>query len=110
MNIDFLQMALLFLIILLSIFLTITGFQVFLILRDLKKTLDKFNKFIQTGEIIAKDVDVDNNSRSARIREKPITAASRIVTSIEEGAASLVKRKLNPQTPKPRRFYKKIMK
>lgn len=85
MNIDFLQMALLFLIILLSIFLTITGFQVFLILRDLKKTLDRFNKVIQSGEIIAKDI------------EKPITAVSKIVTSKIQG-------------PKPRRFYKKIMK
>lgn len=85
MNIDFLQIALFFLIVLLAVFLTITGFQVFLILRDLKKTLDKFNEVIQTGETIAKDI------------EKPITAASKIVTS-----------KL--PTPKQRRFYKKIMK
>lgn len=53
---DFLQIALIFLILLLSSFLAITGFQVFFILRDLKKALDKLN--------IAKDI------------EKPVTAAS----------------------------------
>lgn len=40
---DLLQAALIFLILLLSIFLAITGFQVFFILRDLKKALDKLN-------------------------------------------------------------------
>ena len=53
---DFLQVALIFLILLLSIFLTITGFQVFLILRDLKKALDKLNNVLKTGENIAEDI------------------------------------------------------
>ena len=53
---DLLQIALIFLILLLSIFLAITGFQVFLILRDLKKALDKLNRVLQTGEEIAQDV------------------------------------------------------
>lgn len=44
---DLLQLALIFLIVLLASFLSITGFQVFLILRDLKKTLDKLN--LDTG-------------------------------------------------------------
>ncbi len=47
---DFLQVALIFLIILLSIFLAITGFQVFLILRDLKKALDGLNKILEAEE------------------------------------------------------------
>ena len=84
MNIDFLQIALLFLIVLLTVFLTLTGFQVFLILRDLKKALDRFNKVIQDGEVITKD------------SKKPIAAASKIVTS-----------KL--QSPQSRRFYKKTL-
>lgn len=98
MNIDFLQLALLFLIVLLSVFLTITGFQVFLILRDLKKALDRFNKIIQSGETIAKDF------------EKPITAASNLVTTLQAGAKALVRRKQKSTSPKSRRFYKKVMK
>lgn len=43
---DLLQVALVLLIILLGIFLSITGGQVFFILRDLKKALDRF-----TGEV-----------------------------------------------------------
>ena len=54
---DFLQAALIFLILLLSIFLTIIGFQVFLILRDLKKALDKFNSVLKTSENIAQDIE-----------------------------------------------------
>ncbi len=40
---DLLQIGLIFLIVILAIFLSITGFQVFLILRDMKKTLDRVN-------------------------------------------------------------------
>lgn len=54
---DLLQAALIFLILLLSIFLTVTGIQVFFILRDLKKALDKFNAILKTGENIASDIE-----------------------------------------------------
>ena len=47
---DFLQIALIFLIILLGIFLSITGLQVFLILKDLKQTLNNINKILNTKE------------------------------------------------------------
>ncbi len=47
---DFLQLGLIFLIALLTIFLTITGVQVFFILRDLKKTLDKLNVILNVDE------------------------------------------------------------
>lgn len=47
---DFLQLALIFLIVILSIFLSITGFQVFLILKDLKKTLDRVNGILNGDE------------------------------------------------------------
>ena len=79
---DLLQIALVFLILLLSIFLSITGIQVFFILRDLKKALDKLNNVLQTGENIASEI------------KKPIAAASNFV--------------ITPK-PKPKRFYKKVL-
>lgn len=85
---DFLQVALIFLIFLLSIFLTITGFQVFFILRDLKKALDRLNAVLQTGENIAADI------------EKPLS----VVSSAAQALGKVLKRK-----PKPRRFYKKTL-
>jgi len=84
---DFLQIALIFLILLLSIFLTITGIQVFFILRDLKKGLDKFNAILQTGENIAQDI------------EKP-------VATVATGAVAALK---NILKPKQKRFYKKVL-
>ncbi len=87
---DFLQVALIFLILLLSIFLAITGIQVFFILRDLKKALNKLNKVLQTGENIAEEI------------EKPLASASSLATTL----GRLVKR--DPK-PKPKRFYKRTL-
>lgn len=87
---DLLQAALIFLILLLSIFLTITGLQVFLILRDLKKALDRLNKVLQTTDEIAAEV------------EKPVAAASNLLTSL----SGLVKKEARS---KPKRFYKKVL-
>ena len=87
---DLLQAALIFLILLLSIFLSITGIQVFFILRDLKKALDKLNRVLQSGEEIAQDI------------EKPLTSVSNLVTTL----GGLVKRN---SKPKSKRFYKKIL-
>jgi hypothetical protein len=100
---DLLQIALIFLIALLSIFLSITGIQVFLILRDLKKALDRLNGVLETGEEIVKEV------------EKPIAKVSETVSRVESGIrtvtdlASVLKpaRQKSPSKPK---FYKKIMK
>lgn len=100
---DFLQIALIFLIALLSIFLTVTGFQVFLILRDLKKALDRLNKVLQAGEEIAQNV------------EKPVVSTANLVTTLTEGAQKLVHankpEKPHPPTggSKPKRFYKKVL-
>lgn len=95
---DFLQIALIFLILLLSIFLAITGIQVFFILRDLKKGLDKFNAILQTGENIAQDI------------EKPVQTASDLVTNAEvqvaTGAVQALRKLIKP---KPKRFYKKVL-
>lgn len=95
---DFLQIALIFLIFLISIFLTITGFQVFFILRDLHKALKRLNKVLDTGEQIVEEV------------EKPVAAAAKMINNIGLGAkkiASVVKRK--PKVLKSRRFYKKTL-
>lgn len=94
---DFLQIALIFLILLLSVFLSVTGIQVFFILRDLKKTLDRLNQVLKVGGEIAQEV------------EKPVAAASSLMTTISSGAKALkgvVKRNLKPT---PRRFYKKTL-
>lgn len=95
---DFLQIALIFLILLLSIFLAITGIQVFFILRDLKKALDNFNRILQTGENIAEEI------------EKPVAAASNLMTGagaqVASGAAKVLAKIIKP---KPKRFYKKVL-
>ncbi len=84
---DLLQVSLIFLILLLSIFLAITGFYVFLILRDLKKALDRLNKVLQTTDEIAQDI------------EKPVAAAAKALAG---GVKKETKQKL-------KRFYKKIL-
>lgn len=94
---DFLQIALIFLILLLSIFLAITGFQVFFILRDLKKTLDRLNKVLKTGEDIAQDI------------EKPVEAASNLITALGVGAKALTGVVKKDSKPKSKRFYKKVL-
>lgn len=91
---DFISIALVFLILLLSIFLAITGIQVFFILKDLKKALDRLNKVLDVGEEIVEDL------------EKPVKAASNLVNALGTKAKVLkdiVKR------PKPKRFYKKVL-
>jgi len=95
---DYLQIALIFLILLLSIFLSLTGIQVFFILRDLKKALDKFNVILQTGENIAADI------------EKPVAVASNLVAStgaaVVSGSAKVLEKIIKP---KPKRFYKRTL-
>ncbi len=95
---DFLQVALIFLILLLSIFLSITGIQVFFILRDLKRALDRFNAILKTGENIAEDI------------ERPVAVASKLVTTAEVSAAAGAAKVLQKIIkPRPKRFYKKVL-
>lgn len=95
---DYLQIALIFLILLLSIFLSLIGVQVFFILRDLKKALDKFNQILQTGENIAGDI------------ERPVAAASNLATVAGAQAVAGAARALEKIIkPKPKRFYKKVL-
>lgn len=94
---DLLQAALIFLILLLSIFLAITGFQVFFILRDLKKALDRLNKVLQTGEEIAQDI------------EKPVAAASNLIHTISSRAKALTGAIKKESKLKQKRFYKRTL-
>lgn len=97
-SMDLLQIALIFLILLLSIFLAITGIQVFFILRDLKKALDRFNAVLQSGENIVSDI------------EKPIAVASNLVTTAEVQVANTAAKVIsNLIKPKPKRFYKRTL-
>lgn len=91
---DFLQIALIFLILLLSIFLALTGIQVFFILRDLQKALIRLNKVLDTGEEIVEDL------------EKPVKTASNLVAALGARAKAL---KNVVKRSKPKRFYKKIL-
>ena len=95
---DFLQIALIFLILLLAIFLSITGIQVFFILRDLKKALDKLNRVLETGENIVEDI------------EKPITAATNLATTATNTAAKAISDLVKKESkPKQKRFYRKML-
>lgn len=103
---DFLQIALIFLILLISIFLAIAGLQVFFILKDLHKSVRRLDKILQTSQDIAADI------------EKPVKVASNIVRGgIESSgkvAANVVKVIKGVVTDKVkgqnRRFYRKILK
>lgn len=95
---DALQLALIFLILVLSILLAITGFYVFLILKDLKKALDRLNKILDAGEEIAVNL------------EKPVAAAANVVSALQTGAkmvGKLTASKEKKVKVSSRRFFKK---
>jgi len=85
---DLLQIALIFLIILLSILLSVLSIQVFFILKDLKKSLDKI-------DIILGDA------------EKPVKAVADMVSAVETGVKT-VQKISGKQTIGRRLFKKKI--
>ena len=102
---DFLQLALIFLILLISIFLTIAGLQVFFILKELHKSLRRLDKILQTSQEIATDI------------EKPAKLASNIATGLENSgkvAADVAKAITGAVTGKvknqSKRFYRKVLK
>lgn len=105
---DILQVALVFLILLLGVFLTITGIQVFLILRDLKRALDKFNNVLDSSQRIADDIE-----KPAEVVSSAASAIESGVKTIENGARAVeaISRMVapKPKSSKPR-FYKKILK
>jgi hypothetical protein len=76
--VDILQIALIFLIVLLSVFLSVLGIQVFFILKDLRKSLDKLDRVLESTEDIAENL------------EKPARVVSE-VTQVLEGGVKVVK-------------------
>lgn len=70
---DLLQIALVFLIMLLAVFLSILGIQVFFILRDLKKSLDKIDLLLGDAHQVAQNI------------EKPLQAAASVAQAVENG-------------------------
>lgn len=64
---DFLQVALIFLIIILGIFLSITGLQVFFILKDLRKTLNGLNEILFSGDEVVEEKIKQAAKKPARL-------------------------------------------
>jgi hypothetical protein len=79
---DISQAVLLSVIIVLTIFLAVVGFQVFFVLKDLRKTLGKMNKLMEDTDVIVEQV------------RKPVESAGNLFAAIATGAgiAQLVKR------------------
>ena len=78
---DILQAALIFSIIILSIFLSIIGLQVFFILRDLKKTLDKFSREINFDGQLQNNHQKNsgvNRSTPIKITRRPAQTSRRL--------------------------------
>lgn len=71
---DTVQFILLFVIVILTILLLILGVQVFLILRDLRKTITKANKVLDNAGTITDSV------------RGPLTSLSSIATGIKAGS------------------------
>lgn len=90
---DYLQISLIILILLITVFLTLTGIQVFLILRDLKKSLNKLNKVLENGE------------EDARNSTRPQFSAN-LSATLDKGVKN-IKRK--ESRVKPKRFYKRTL-
>lgn len=86
LNMDFLQLALVLLILLLGIMLSVLGLQVFLILKDLRKSLDKIDFLLDI--------------------EKPVKAAAEL-TQVVEGGVKVVKHLGNRSTKSAKRLFKR---
>lgn len=95
---DILQIALVFLILLLAILLSILGMQVFLILKDLKRSLDKIDLILGNAKSIAEDI------------QKPIKAVANVTSSVESGVKAVetgmkvVQGIIKAKKPQPRLF------
>jgi len=91
---DFLQLALVLLILVLGVLLSVLGLQVFLILKDLRKSLDKL------------DVVLDNTVEITQDLEKPVKAVVEITQAVETGV-KVAKTLTKPRTTK--RLFKKVL-
>lgn len=91
---DLLQIALVLLIVLLGVFLAILGIQVFFILKDLRKSLDKIDLLMSDAHIIASDL------------ERPLKTVSDVAQAASVGAKALKEAVQKPAKP-ARRLFKR---
>jgi hypothetical protein len=70
---DLLQIGLIFLILLMGVSLSVLGIQVFFILKDLKRSLDKLELFLDEAITVTGDL------------EKPVRAAAEVTEVLENG-------------------------
>lgn len=87
---DLLQVGLIFLIALLSIFLSVTGFYVFLILKDMKRSLDKLNQILFY------------DSKGSKVYEERVEDSAAGLDKLRQA----VKKAAKPASP---RFFKKTL-
>lgn len=79
---------------LLAVLLSILGIQVFFILRDLKRSLDKIDLFLGDAQKIAKNV------------EKPLEAVAEVAKVVETGVR--IAKNVVSKSPKPaKRLFKR---
>lgn len=91
---DLLQIALIFLIMLLGILLSILGIEVFLILKDLKRAVEKLDKVLSEAEEVTEDMG------------KPVKIVASAVGAIESGV-KMVKSLGNKSTKPVKRLFKR---
>lgn len=72
--VDTLQLALFFILIILTILVVILGVQVFLILKDFKQTILKINKVLDDAGIISEAIS------------RPVSAFTTLTTSVKAGS------------------------
>ncbi len=70
---DLLQIALIFVILVVAVMLSVLGIQVFLILRDLRKSLDKIDQILGSTQVVAKNI------------ERPVEKVASMVGVVESG-------------------------
>lgn len=71
---DITQIVLLSVIIVLTLFLVVIGFQAFFVLKDFRKTLGRLNKLFDDADNLVGQV------------KRPITSASNLLTAMSAGA------------------------
>lgn len=91
---DILQIALILLIVVLGVFLSVLGIQVFFILKDLKRSLEKLDQVLEDAHHITEDL------------EKPARAVSEVTQVLESGVR--VVKEIGSRSSKPaKRLFKR---
>lgn len=90
---DILQVALILLIVLLGVFLSVLGIQAFLILKDLRRSLDKLDSVLKDAEGITSDL------------EKPARALGEVTQVLESGVR--VVKAIGARTKPAKRLFKR---